>query len=336
MKESQAEIKAIQAKLQALQSGRKPAYQYSPPSQVNVSQGGGFVSATLTSSRLSDNFAAPVEVLPQRPTPQLQIQQLNLKPLRITSEAQIAEEIKRLEVQAERVNQLSLAQEAALLELRAIAKKLERDRQSLPEEAEGFTAEIPQCEYLTEVVPYVEREADGAFIVTTRAIDLFKAEREATLMAQSLRHRAGRSGAALQQRHVGVSKRRSAEPESPFEIAEVWGRLLWQRLFKSTSQFIARRRKAFNTARNHAAPVAEPSFSLPDAVIWVVGSTIARVVINLVLASFPGLWLPVVALILTPAAIAIYQIAVSPETGSIWGYRLFLVMAGLLIGGKLL
>ncbi|NJL38636.1 MAG: hypothetical protein HC899_19235 [Leptolyngbyaceae cyanobacterium SM1_4_3] len=75
---------------------------------------------------------------------------------------------------------------------------------------------------------------------------------------------------------------------------------------------------------------------MPDAVIWVIGSTIARVGINLLLASFPGLWLPIAALILTPAAIAIYQIAVSPETGSIWGYRLFLVMAGLLIGGRLL
>lgn len=336
MKESQAEIKAIQAKLQALQSGRKPAYQYSPPSQAHISQGGGSASVTLASSRLSDRFSAPVEVLPQHPVPQLQIQQLNLKPPRISPEAQIAEEIKRLEAQAERVNQLSLAQEAALLELRAIAEKLERDRQSLPEEAEGFAAEIPQCEYLIEVVPYVEREADGVFIVTTRAIDLFKAEREATLMAQSLRHRAGRSGSVSQQKQVGVSKRRSAEPESPFEKAEVWVRLLWQRLSKAIGQFIVRRRKAFNASRNHAAPAAPPSFSLPDAVIWVVGSTIARVGINLVLASFPGLWLPIVALILTPAAIAIYQIAVSPETGSIWGYRLFLVMAGLLIGGRLL
>jgi hypothetical protein len=335
MKESQAEIKAIQAKLQALQSGRKPAYQYSPPSQVQVSQGGGSASATLTSSR-SDNFAAPVEVLPQRLASQLQIQQLNLKPPRVTPEAQIAEEMKRLEAQAERVNQLSVAQEAALLELRAIAEKLERDRQTLPDGAAEFTSEIPLCEYLTEVVPCVEREPDGAFIVTTRAIDSFKAEREATLMAQSLRHRAGRSGSASQQKHVGVSKRRSSEPESPFEIAETWGKLLWQRLSKLTSQFIAHRRKASKTSRNHAAPVAVPSFSLPDAVIWVVGATIARVGINLVLASFPGLWLPVVALILTPAAIAIYQIAVSPETGSIWGYRLFLVMAGLLIGGRLL
>ncbi|MBD2069105.1 hypothetical protein H6F93_16550 [Leptolyngbya sp. FACHB-671] len=335
MKESQAEIKAIQAKLQALQSGRKPAYQYSPPSQVHVPQRNGSASATLASSR-PDNFSVPIEVLPQRPASQLQIQQLNLKPPRVTSAEQIAEEIKRLEAQAELVNQLSIAQEVALLELRAIAERLERDRQTLPEDAEEFSSEIPVCEYLTEVVPCVEREPNGAFIITTRTIDLFKAEREATLMAQSLRYRAGRPGSASPQKHVGVSRRRAAEPELFLEMAGVWGKLLWQRLSKLTSQLIARRRKASKASRNRAAPIAVPSFSLPDAVIWVIGSTIARVGINLVLASFPGLWLPIVALILTPAAIAIYQIAVSPEAGSIWGYRLFLVMAGLLIGGKLL
>jgi hypothetical protein len=333
MKESQAEIKAIQAKLQALQSGRKPTYPYSPPSQAQIPQGGGSASATLASSR-PDNFSATVEVLQQRSASQLQIQQLNLKPPRITPAEQITEEIKRLEAQAERVNQLSVAQEAALLELRAIAEKLERDRQSLPEDADEFAAEVPPCEYLTKAVPYVEREPDGAFIVTTRSIDLFKAEREAALMAQTLRHRSGRPDSTPNPR-VGASKRRVAEPDSPLESAEVWGKLLWQRLSKLTSQFIARRRKSSKASRSQSAPVAAPSFSLPDAVIWVVGSTIARVGINLVLASFPGLWLPIAALILTPAAIAIYQIAVSPETGSIWGYRLFLVMAGLLIGGRL-
>ncbi|NJL38637.1 MAG: hypothetical protein HC899_19240 [Leptolyngbyaceae cyanobacterium SM1_4_3] len=212
MKESQAEIKAIQAKLQALQSGRKPAYPY-PPSQAQVLQGGGSASATLTGSR-PDNFSATVEVPQQHPVSQLQIQQLNLKPPRVTPAEQITEEIKRLEAQAERVNQLSVAQEAALLELRAIAEKLERDRQSLPEDADEFAAEIPPCEYLTKTVPYVEREPDGAFIVTTRSIDLFKAEREAALMAQTLRHRSGKPDSTSNPR-VGVSKRRATEPDSP-------------------------------------------------------------------------------------------------------------------------
>jgi hypothetical protein len=47
------------------------------------------------------------------------------------------------------------------------------------------------------------------------------------------------------------------------------------------------------------------------------------------------LWLPIVALIVLPAAIAIYRTTFTPETGFAWGYRLFLVMIGLLLGGRL-
>jgi hypothetical protein len=328
MKESQAEIKAIQAKLQSLQSGRKPTYQYSPLPQADTPQSRDSTTATLTNGRLPD-MAAKAEALQQRSVPSFQLQQLTLKPRQATPEVQIAEEIKRLEAQAERVNQLSVAQEAALLELRAIAEKLERDRQSIEPEADGFAADrSPVCEYLMEGVPYVEREPDGAFIVTTRSIDLFRAEREATLMAQTLRRRSGRPSYEPPLQKRGGQRR--AESGSPLEIAEAWSKL-WQRGTQLAHQFVRRRRASPGKAASPA-----PAFTLPDAVIWVVGSMIARVGINLVLSSFPGLWLPIAALILTPAAIAIYQIAISPETGSIWGYRLFLVMAGLLIGGRLL
>jgi hypothetical protein len=57
--------------------------------------------------------------------------------------------------------------------------------------------------------------------------------------------------------------------------------------------------------------------------------------LDTIVALFPGLWLPAIAVMVAPGAIAIYRSTITPESGLVWGVRLGFVLAGLLIGGKL-
>lgn len=92
----------------------------------------------------------------------------------------------RLAVQAQRINQLSVELEAAILELKAIANELKRE-QRINQSQEPVKS---MCEYSTALVPCVRYKKSGAFVLTTRQVDLFQAEREATQVAQTLRRRA--------------------------------------------------------------------------------------------------------------------------------------------------
>ena len=95
----------------------------------------------------------------------------------------------RLAAQAERINQLSAELEKAMFELKVIANDINREQRTI-QVAQKPTKST--CEYVTAIVPCVRRKKAGAFVLTTRPVDLFQAEREATQVAQTLRHRAKR------------------------------------------------------------------------------------------------------------------------------------------------
>ncbi|MEH1966776.1 MULTISPECIES: hypothetical protein [unclassified Nostoc] len=97
----------------------------------------------------------------------------------------IISERERLIAQVERVNQMAGELEAAILELKAIANTLNTQRQ-YPLLNKELGKNI--CQYLAVSVPWVKRKPDESFILTTRRVDLFRAEREAALLAQQLRH----------------------------------------------------------------------------------------------------------------------------------------------------
>ena len=139
------------------------------------------------------------------------------------------EGVKRLESQGQRINQLSAELEAAVLELKAIASEVNRDWRALQaiqepgkgaicatlrllqrstqqrnalafakpgataakrEARESFIPDV--CEYQAANVPNVKQKQSGSFVLTSRPVDLFQAEREAALLAQTLRQRARR------------------------------------------------------------------------------------------------------------------------------------------------
>jgi hypothetical protein len=139
------------------------------------------------------------------------------------------EGVERLESQAQRINQLSAELEAAVLELKAIASEVNQDWRALQAIQESSTGAIcassfraapltqqrnalalanpgatvakrdaresfipDVCEYQSANVPNVKQKQSGSFVLTSRPVDLFQAEREAALLAQTLRQRARR------------------------------------------------------------------------------------------------------------------------------------------------
>jgi hypothetical protein len=92
-------------------------------------------------------------------------------------------------LQAERINQLSGQLEAAMAEMKTIATEVNRDWRSLQFLTTPNQNPENICHYQVREVPYVKRHPQGTFSLTSRPVDLFKAEREAASIAQTLRHR---------------------------------------------------------------------------------------------------------------------------------------------------
>lgn len=223
----------------------------------------------------------------------------------------------RLDAQAAEVNQLSEAQEAAILKLKAIAEQVGQDWQASDSTnlaGLGKAVQLPPiCEYWDTAVPHIEKDQYGKFVVTSRSVDLFKAEREADLNAEELRRRAVRA-----QRNSSL-------------ISRFWTWLVENPRSKKaqskTLQFQMQKRSA---RRSKNSP-----FNIRHTVLLLVGAIVTRVLLDTLLAIFPGLWLPAIAIMVTPGAIAMYRRPLTSESGLIWGYRLVLVIIGLLIGGRI-
>ena len=403
---------ALSAPTETSQRRRVEPVRETAPTQI--AEQGWTADSRMADSRMAD--AKPSTVTASKPTPAPKTTPASI----VTERSQYQEALKRLEAKAQQINQLSAAQETAMLELKAIATRLERDRVALElqhgdaYEGDTYLPAEPStiCEYLATDVPAIERDQSGAFVMTTRAVDLFKAERDAEVMAQTLRHRHGTT----------PTRHRRATPPSASVRASGMLQSLWKQLqaiatemAESSTRSSRRARMAqvkqyvpgyaegyseghgagygagyagdyapepspdysssqlssevYHYAQNHSQgqsqrhspdysqnhsqrhsqrysqghsqhysqnqSPASNSLSYKASAIWLGGAIVARIAANLVLASYPGLWIPVVGLMVAPAAIAVYRTTVAPQSSMIWGYRLFLVMMGLLVGGRL-
>ncbi len=103
----------------------------------------------------------------------------------------------RLVAQAELINKLAAELEEAMFELKAIANDINCSRRKQNTQKPRKHA----CEYLAAIVPHVKYKKAGAFVLTTRPVDLFRSEREATQLAQTLRNRAKKRRTLLSRRN---------------------------------------------------------------------------------------------------------------------------------------
>jgi hypothetical protein len=74
---------------------------------------------------------------------------------------------------------------------------------------------------------------------------------------------------------------------------------------------------------------------LNDAAMWMVLAAIARIASRYVVMAFPFLSPLLTVMMFVPAGLAIFLVFCMPKTGWVPIYRLFLIMVGLIIGGKL-
>ncbi|WP_427158808.1 hypothetical protein ACQFX9_23140 [Aliinostoc sp. HNIBRCY26] len=104
----------------------------------------------------------------------------------------------RLNTLVQNINQIAAELEAKILELKAIASNINSHLNYSTASSQQSYKSI--CQYSTVSIPWVRQKPDYSFLLTTRKIDLFKAEREATLLAQQLRQRAHRKKLGKQRR----------------------------------------------------------------------------------------------------------------------------------------
>lgn len=97
--------------------------------------------------------------------------------------------LRRMALQAEHINQLSLQLETSMAEMKAIATEVNRDWRALQFLVSPNKVPENICHYQVRQIPHIQRHRQGTFTMTSRPVDLFQAEREAASIAQTLRHR---------------------------------------------------------------------------------------------------------------------------------------------------
>ncbi|MEB3356480.1 MAG: hypothetical protein VKK04_07115 [Synechococcales bacterium] len=263
----------------------------------------------------------------------------------------------QLDQQAQLVNELASALETALLEMKVLATRWERQHPQHPtrliweKQATGGSDSLGGDLAHGSTVPHVERDAQGTFILKTRSIGAIAHE---TLTAAGFANSAPDPGQLAEWRAQQVADRLRqqtalrGDDQRPIEGTELarldsaWGKLLrmMTRLGRQMGGLLGLDHTRSGGRPRHPLGQAPrrtptPKITVQDAVLWVTGAAIARVALDLLLASYPTLWLPVAAMVVTPAAIAIYCTAVDPDSSFTMGRRLLFVMVGLLIGGRL-
>ncbi len=240
---------------------------------------------------------------------------------------QIELAMQQLEAQAQHVNELATTQEAALLELKAIAKQVERDWKTLELTSatqHGYAEtdlQIPAlCEYKPIAVPQVEKTDRGVLVVSGRAIDWFKAEREAELTAQALRHRA-------------------TQPHRSRSWTKAFSQWLLGASSKSTSSTNGSKSAAgkprVNPASGRAKRRKSQPFTLREGATLMIGAMVVRVLLNLLVTAHPAFQFPAFVLMVAPGAIAIWRSTVTPHSMLKWSGRLIAIMLGFWLTGRL-
>ncbi len=82
-------------------------------------------------------------------------------------------------------------------------------------------------------------------------------------------------------------------------------------------------------------PVASPSLSRLDALLWGTAGVIARLALNYLLQAIPSLWTLVVVGITAATAYALYRALLAPQPNLAVASRLLLVLGGLFVGGRI-
>ncbi len=247
--------------------------------------------------------------------------------------------LQELKAQAEHINQLSQTQETALRRLQSIAAQIDRERRKSQSNANPGSSEAnrptPRLSLPLEQpisLPYVENP-QGQVKLAMRDLSLQAAEPmtlqihvpieasdTADETAQMLRQRQERRGTQYQE----TQYQETQYQEFPS-----------RRRSRRRLPLLKRLRRWLFANRSHSEINEAVPFTLHETLTLLLGAALTRLLLNLLLEAMPLLVVPVMILLVVPAAIAVHRTTTAPQSGITWGYRLCIILLGLLIGGRL-
>ncbi len=239
-----------------------------------------------------------------------------------------------LKAQAERINQLLRELEAALMQGEAMVAQgelIDRTADSQPHTPRITGTAMPPMLTGVEAFPsHVDRAEIPSFVSAPKQPlpepEDQKAQQEAVETAQALRYLASREriesssrteplltdAVVHEPRRTGVRSR-----PSPAQF----GLPLFRQYGARIRQFLQLPPKRLD--------------QVGDAVLWIVLSAVVRLGARSMLGLFPALAPVFTLLMFAPAMLAVYLAIFAPKAGFVSIYRLFLIMLGLLVGGRL-
>jgi hypothetical protein len=239
--------------------------------------------------------------------------------------------VKRLKSLADKINLLSSEQEHMMAEMRAVQGRLQLLQPHLRTTAAGERL-CPRIDLSGAVLASAESDADTNLVVTYRSVVLPQPAQEAREVASHLRGTYGpRQGGARFSLSTLLADFGVVWQEPAQLLATLWGQI-WGLRHPGVP------RKAGHgsgTSVSNRSPWAVDSPSLVDMLLWFGGGLVGRLALGFILASFPALWSFAVATLTAVTAYALYRATLAPRRDFGWAYRVFLVIAGLMIGGRI-
>ncbi len=348
MTKTNIDLQPIREKLQMLKAELPAAEALSSPWSAPRSAGADSPVYPRQSGSASTQPRVAIETLQQRSG------RLGGREAKPTAQVDslVAHEIQALEVRAHQINVRSQQQTADIMAMKRAAQQaaVALARQGIYEHPQlAAIAQLFEND-LSAVVPHVERDAQGHFVLTHAPVDFQRAEQEAIDTADALRNRQLTPDLLFDQpiapsppahgRLVGAEDSpslRSTDEEDPIQtlIANArtyLDRWLWQ----------GRRRGHRNATRSGnraerdraSGHFSSGHFSWLDGAIWFSGAAIARIVVEAALMSHPILRMPLLIALVGAIALAIYRVVFAKSSDFSLAYRLSAALLGLFLGGS--
>ena len=211
--------------------------------------------------------------------------------------------LRRLYEEAERINALCRQQEIAIQKFQRTVKGLDI---ILLKQGDGIHSSEQFCELRNAALTTVIQDKAGRYILTALEIDLTVDEQQAFQDAAEIR-----SWGQGRSQHDQGSGLWSSLVTDPISVLDG----LWRSLTGTLE------------SRTRITPL--------DILVWCGGGVIARKALNLAVVAVPALGHWVLAIIIGAVILGLYRVLSSQRTDLAFVARLFLVLAGLGIGGQL-
>ncbi len=234
--------------------------------------------------------------------------------------------LRRMVAMVDKINHLSLEQERAMAEIHGLRSQLVQSSARWAEVGEAG-AQIPTLQTNHAVTACAELDPQGNILLSYRTVSLAQAEAEAQYLAAHLRGTYGTPAPRRGTAAMGLGF--SMLWQEPLELlSQGWTmvrRWLYSYRFAPASQATRPPRRATMTG-----------LSAIDALLWVGGGVIGRLALNLAVAAVPALWFLAVVAITAVTAYAVYRATLARHLEFGLALRVFLAIAGLMIGGQLI